>query len=83
MSLTVPPERADLVLPSYIPNGERDVLVFYGLDIETLIITIMSPFEWLNIGHSHTDCGDGGDDFTELKFVEDGCFASGIKADLY
>jgi hypothetical protein len=60
----VPPERADLVLSSYIPNGERNVLVFYGLDIET-------------------DCGDGGDDFTELEFVEDGGFASGIKADLY
>jgi len=37
LSLTVPPERADLVLPSYIPNGERDVLIFYGLNIETLI----------------------------------------------
>jgi hypothetical protein len=79
----VPPERADLVLPSYIPNGERDVLVFYGLDIETLITTMMSSCEWLNIGHSRTDCGDGGDDFAELEFIEYGGFASGIKADLY
>ena len=43
----------------------------------------MSRFEWPNIGHSRTDCRDSGDDFTELKFVEDGGFASGIKADLY
>jgi hypothetical protein len=32
----MPPERADLVLPSHIPDSERDVLVFDGLDIETL-----------------------------------------------
>ena len=79
----MPPERADLVLPSDIPNGEGDVLVFYGLDIETLIQTVMSLFERPNIGHARTDCGNGGDDFTELEFVEDGGFSSGIKADLY
>ena len=43
----------------------------------------MSLFERPNIGQVHTDCGNGGDDFTELKFVEDGGFASGVKADLY
>jgi len=32
----MPPERADLVLPTNIPYGERDVLVFDGLDVETL-----------------------------------------------
>jgi hypothetical protein len=32
----MPPERADLVLPTHIPYGERNVLVFDGLDIETL-----------------------------------------------
>jgi hypothetical protein len=37
VSLTVPPERADLVLPSHIPDGEGNVLVFNGLDIETLL----------------------------------------------
>lgn len=30
----VPPEGADLVLSSDVPNGERDVLVFDGLDVE-------------------------------------------------
>lgn len=32
---TMPPERADLVLTSNIPNSERDVLVFNGFDIES------------------------------------------------
>ena len=32
----MPPEWADLVLPTDIPYGERDVLVFDGLDVETL-----------------------------------------------
>ena len=44
---------------------------------------MMSPSAWPNVGHSLTNCGDGGDDFTELEFVEDGGFSSGIKADLY
>lgn len=30
----VPPERADLVLSSDVPHGERDVLVLDGLDVE-------------------------------------------------
>lgn len=33
----MPPERADLVLSSDIPNGERDVLVFDGLDVEAYV----------------------------------------------
>ena len=35
--LTVPPEGADLVLSSDVPHGERDVLVFDSLDVETCI----------------------------------------------
>jgi hypothetical protein len=35
--LAMPPERADLVLPSYVPDGERNVLVFDRLDVKTLI----------------------------------------------
>jgi hypothetical protein len=31
----MPPERSNLVLTSYIPHGERYVLVFYCLDIES------------------------------------------------
>ena len=29
-----------------------------------------------------TDCGDGGNDLTELEFVEDGGLTSGIETDL-
>jgi hypothetical protein len=32
----MPPEGADLVLPTDIPYGEGDVLIFDGLDVETL-----------------------------------------------
>lgn len=35
--LTMPPERADLVLPSHVPDGERNVLVFDRLDVKTLL----------------------------------------------
>lgn len=28
-----------------------------------------------------TDCGDGGDDFTQLQLVQDGGFTSSIKTD--
>ena len=31
---------------------------------------------------TRTDCWDGGDDFTELQFVEDGGLTSGVKTDL-
>lgn len=37
IQLTVPPEGADLVLPSDVPDGEGDVLVLNGLDVETCI----------------------------------------------
>ena len=45
--LTMPPERADLVLPSHIPDSERNVLVFDGLDVETLLKARMFIFERL------------------------------------
>jgi hypothetical protein len=35
--LAMPPERADLVLPSDVPDGERNVLVFDRLDVKTLL----------------------------------------------
>jgi len=60
----MPPERADLVLPSYVPDSERNVLVFDRLDVKT-------------------DCGDGGDNFTELELVENSGLTSGIETDLY
>ena len=35
--LAMPPERADLVLPSHVPDSERNVLVFDRLDVKTLL----------------------------------------------
>jgi len=35
----MPPERADLVLPSDVPDGEGNVLVFDSLDVEAFIKT--------------------------------------------
>ena len=35
--LAMPPERADLVLPSHVPDSERNILVFDRLDVKTLI----------------------------------------------
>ena len=49
--VVVAPEGADLVLASDIPDGEGDVLVLDGLDVEA-------------------DGGDGGDDLSELSYVE-------------
>ena len=31
----MPPERTNLILATDVPDGERDVLVFDGLDVET------------------------------------------------
>jgi len=43
----MPPERADLVLPSDVPDGEGNVLVFDSLDVETLSKQIRIIFERL------------------------------------
>lgn len=34
----VPPQGTDLVLATYVPHGEADVLVLHGLHIETWFI---------------------------------------------
>ena len=31
----VSPQRSDLVLATHVPNSEADVLIFYGLHVET------------------------------------------------
>ena len=35
--LAMPPEGTDLVLPTHIPDSERDVLVLHGFDVKTLL----------------------------------------------
>jgi hypothetical protein len=53
----MPPERANLVLATDIPHGELDVLVLYGLDVETckmgcqriarVVLVWVAAYRWL------------------------------------
>jgi hypothetical protein len=36
----MPPQRSDLVLPAHVPDGELDVLVLDGLNVEACNIEI-------------------------------------------
>jgi len=76
------PEWADLVLSSDIPYGELDVLVLDGLDIEAYVMVYQYSAAvvigiWLSL---HTDCGDGGDDFTELQLVQNGGLSGSVQS---
>ena len=72
----MPPQRANLVLASDIPHCERDVLVLDGLDVETCILPVSAAIAIITCSLLHTNCGNSGDDFTELQLVED-CGLSG------
>jgi hypothetical protein len=74
---TVSPERPDLVLTTDIPDGERNVLVFDSLNVETCADVNMALLSGY-IRVALTDGGDGGDNFTELELVQDGSLTSGI-----
>jgi hypothetical protein len=76
----MPPERTDLILTSYIPYSERDVLILNGLDVES----------WAKSGFETqrgtlpvlTDRRNGSDDLAKFQLIQDSCFTSGIKTDL-
>ena len=78
----MPPERADLVLASDVPDGEGDVLVLDGLDVETCQHRSREFFAARKRAEGLTDCGDGGDDLTQLELVQDCCLTGGIETDL-
>lgn len=40
----MPPERTNLVLTSYVPDGERDVLVLDSLYVEAYVQIRAKPF---------------------------------------
>lgn len=65
------PKGTDLVLTSDIPHGERDVLVFNGLDVESCAQTKVSAQKGNTRSERHTNCWDGGDDFAQLQLVQD------------
>ena len=54
------PQRPNFVLTADVPNGETDIFVFNGFNIET-------------------NGWNGGDNFAQLQFVQDGSFSSGVK----
>ena len=76
----MPPERANLVLASNIPDSERDVLVLDSLDIEACEYKI--SLRTLPNAEEHTDCWNGSHDLAELELVQDGGLTSGIETDL-
>jgi hypothetical protein len=78
----MPPQRTDLILSSDIPNSELDVLVLDRLDVEAWPSNIsISALIELGGEGKRTDCGDGGDDFTEFQFIQNGGLSGSIKTD--
>lgn len=82
----MPPQRSDLVLSSYIPHGELDVLVLDSLNVEAWQEReVLDSMAWLlaqpRMSRIQTDCRDGGNDFTEFQLVEDSCFSCRIETD--
>lgn len=79
----MPPERTNLVLASDIPDGEGDVLVFNSLDVETCHHEPYKFFTQRKRAAGLTDCGDGGDDLTELELVQDCCLTGSVETNLW
>ncbi len=47
----VSPQRSDLVLAAYVPDGELDVLVFYGFDVEAYTSPqLLAWLSWVLVG---------------------------------
>ena len=79
----MPPQRADLVLASDVPDGEGDVLVLNGLDVETCagLALFMMNLHAMRAGTGliHTDGRDRGHDFTQLELIQDRGLTRGIQ----
>ena len=75
------PKWPDLVLPTDIPDRELDVLVVNGLDVKAYIESLFSTVPMF--GHKwvcqRTDCGNCGDNFTQLQLVQNCRFTSSIE----
>ena len=78
----MPPEGTNLVLTSDIPDGERDVLVFNSLDVETLISRLSWHYRGRYGRRRHTDGWDSGHDLSELQLVQDSRFTGRIESNL-
>ena len=53
--------------------------VFHAQNIPMTETTL--EYTWWSKERGLTNCGDGGDDFTELQLVEDGGLSGGVKTD--
>ena len=80
----MPPERTDLVLSSDVPDGERNVLVLNGLNVETYLANHYSQDTRGGMGSLGllTNSRDSGNNLAQLELVQDGGLTSGIKTDL-
>lgn len=86
------PQRPDLVLTTDIPDGELNVLVLDGFDVEAWAKMSVSVFA-RGVGLCHqcalkgehgewrTDGRDGRDDLTELELVENGGLSGSVETD--
>jgi len=79
----VSPKRSDLVLTTDIPDGELNVLVVDRLNVKAYTDSSFSTvpmFEdkWVC---QRTDCGDRGDNFTQLQLVQNCRFTGSIETD--
>ena len=80
----MPPERANLILASDVPDGERNVLVLNGLNVETCSANHYSQDTRGGMGSLGllTNSRDSGNNLAQLELVQDGGLTSGIKTDL-
>lgn len=76
--------RTDLVLTTYIPDGERDVLVLDGLHVESydddeVEVSRAAKEEY---GKALTNRRNRGHHFSELQLVQDSRLTSSVQSDL-
>ena len=80
----VAPQRPDLVLAAHVPHSEADVLVFHGFHVEAWRRPSVRLSPGLPLPPSLprpsllTYSGNGGHDFTQLQFVQDGGLSRSI-----
>ena len=90
----MPPQRTDFVLTTDIPHGELNVLVLDSLDVETFRpvssnqtrdptcgVRCGVPGKPARARRGLTDCGNGGDDFTQLQLVQNSGLSCSVETD--
>ena len=83
----MPPEGTDLILPSNVPHGKRDVLVLDSFDVETFgtgkgRLELDTEGQEKRYRNKRTDCWDSSDDLAELELVQNSGLTSGVETNL-